>query len=348
MYAYSDRQTDRQQTDRQGIFSIPQGRIEWIDIAKAIAIVSVMIGHTVKYGSSTLNVICSFHMPIFFLLSGYTYHIANSCEIFCNHLKKGFKHLLLPGIIVFFISSIYAWLIGNVQNVDSFWQTIKRMCDALWWASGIGVHGHMGIGPIWFLFSLFWAKVLMDIINLMFPGKYTGYIYGFIGLIGMALGTKGKWLPQNLDVTFVAIFFIYIGMLWKEHHQFIEKYMHAFFLAAVSIWIICLCYNNYIEMSGRHYPLLIISMIEATCGSFAICCLCRAVSQNVYVRKITLFIGIHTLLILLVHCLDWIIMPLWQTSSYSLNCLTRVFTVLSISFFVHIIRFYWKNINVLR
>ncbi|MGN0950010.1 MAG: acyltransferase family protein [Mitsuokella sp.] len=115
------RQTDRQ-TDRQteGLFAVPQGRIEWVDIAKAVAIILVIIGHTVKFGSGTRNVIFSFHMPLFFLLSGYTYRLANDRDMFIRRLKKGCKHLILPCLIVSVISIIASWWQGNVHDAASY------------------------------------------------------------------------------------------------------------------------------------------------------------------------------------------------------------------------------------
>ena len=46
-------------------------RIDWLDIAKGIAIICTIIGHS--FGKNRIGVfIFSFHMPIFFILSGYT------------------------------------------------------------------------------------------------------------------------------------------------------------------------------------------------------------------------------------------------------------------------------------
>lgn len=49
-----------------------QKRIDWIDIAKGIGIISVILGHlrTPLYIS---EMIFSFHMPLFFVISGYFY-----------------------------------------------------------------------------------------------------------------------------------------------------------------------------------------------------------------------------------------------------------------------------------
>ena len=47
-------------------------RIEWIDIAKGFGILLVILGHTIAYDCSHIvyNSIYSFHMPLFFFLSG--------------------------------------------------------------------------------------------------------------------------------------------------------------------------------------------------------------------------------------------------------------------------------------
>lgn len=49
-------------------------RIEWVDIAKGIAILLVVLGHTgLAVGSARYldAFIYSFHLPLFFVLSGY-------------------------------------------------------------------------------------------------------------------------------------------------------------------------------------------------------------------------------------------------------------------------------------
>ena len=45
------------------------GRLEWIDVARGIGIIAVVAGH-VWTGGAFRNALYSFHMPLFFLLSG--------------------------------------------------------------------------------------------------------------------------------------------------------------------------------------------------------------------------------------------------------------------------------------
>lgn len=73
-----------------------QKRIDWIDIAKGIGIISVILGHlrTPLYIS---EMIFSFHMPLFFVISGYFYKERK----LKNFIFLKYKSLILPYIYLF-------------------------------------------------------------------------------------------------------------------------------------------------------------------------------------------------------------------------------------------------------
>ena len=49
-------------------------RHNYIDICKAIGIILVILGHTYQIPDILLSIIYSFHMPMFFMLSGLLYN----------------------------------------------------------------------------------------------------------------------------------------------------------------------------------------------------------------------------------------------------------------------------------
>lgn len=60
------------------ITGVVKKRIEWIDVAKALAIILVIFGHASKKTSWVqpdfiVYIIYSFHMALFFVLSGWTF-----------------------------------------------------------------------------------------------------------------------------------------------------------------------------------------------------------------------------------------------------------------------------------
>lgn len=52
-----------------------QKRIEYIDIAKGLAIFCVLVGHIVDSDTLMKTILYAFHMPVFFILSGMVAHV---------------------------------------------------------------------------------------------------------------------------------------------------------------------------------------------------------------------------------------------------------------------------------
>lgn len=85
-------------------------REKYIDIAKGIAIISVVSGHILIYNiygfndvwneSPLVKFIYSFHMPLFIFLSGLVASIPNSLSQVYKDLFKRFKTLLIPFFII--------------------------------------------------------------------------------------------------------------------------------------------------------------------------------------------------------------------------------------------------------
>lgn len=48
-------------------------RLRYIDVGRGIGMMLVVLGHTVNPGSLLWKAIFAFHMPLFFMLSGYLY-----------------------------------------------------------------------------------------------------------------------------------------------------------------------------------------------------------------------------------------------------------------------------------
>ena len=71
-------------------------RIEWIDIAKGMTILLVIVGHTVTNGTVVRDAIFSFHMPLFFILAGYTFREKDWKALLCASVKR----LLIPYFLI--------------------------------------------------------------------------------------------------------------------------------------------------------------------------------------------------------------------------------------------------------
>lgn len=89
-------------------------------------------------------------------------------------------------------------------------------------------------------------------------------------------------------------------------------------------------------MATRHYPYYATTILEALCGTFAVCSLCKALESNPRLRYVLSFIGMHTLLLFSIHCLDWIAGPIWSNHSMGTMIVLRTGIVLIIGLLVYI------------
>lgn len=119
-----------------------KNRIHWIDILKGIGIFFVVMGHTFK-DNSIYYWIYSFHMPLFFLISGFLIEPQKTLTSYKEFTLKKCKSLLWPFIFFRIILIIY-WLIIECHFRD------------------------LDLGPIWFLIVLFFDEIIITPILLKY------------------------------------------------------------------------------------------------------------------------------------------------------------------------------------
>lgn len=84
-------------------------RINWIDWAKSIAIIMVVFGHIPENTNNFLiRYICTFHMPLFFFISGY---LSKRQTNLSNNIKKYWHSLIIP----YFIYHLLPILVGSLH-----------------------------------------------------------------------------------------------------------------------------------------------------------------------------------------------------------------------------------------
>lgn len=78
-------------------------RVEWVDMLKGFGIILVMLGHA-SFPEALVTEIYTFHMPLFFFLSGYVFSIKKYSN-FKDFLIHKAKTLLLPLMVfsIFFV-----------------------------------------------------------------------------------------------------------------------------------------------------------------------------------------------------------------------------------------------------
>lgn len=127
-----------------------KNRIEYLDMSKGIAILLVVIGHI--YHNNYFKIwIFSFHMPLFFIISGCLYNYNEIREYSIKELiLKNLRRLIVPYIIFSLVHILFNGLINGFSINNTIWQLIYIVVL-------------QGVGALWFLPALFITEILFSI-----------------------------------------------------------------------------------------------------------------------------------------------------------------------------------------
>ena len=239
-------------------------RIEWIDIAKGIGILAVLIGHAF---SSIQPITHSFNVPLFFVMAGYTIKNIEKGDLLKATIKD-FRRLIVPCILTRIIIMFGDCIIYKHAFLDE----LLQMMLALAWGNHNGtLFGIVmpTIGRIWFLPALFWTKLFYRL--LMFScneGKRLFFLLP-LSLFCMYFGMNGYVLPQNYDMIFICMLFVEIGYLLRQVDLLSIHWCVVF--ALFIIWTYFSCSKDvWIQMNGRYYPGYGLCLIVAISGCVCI------------------------------------------------------------------------------
>ena len=274
-------------------------RIEWIDVAKGITILCMIAGHCFSFGSIERNLIFSFHMPIFFIFTGFTMRNVVNVRDFFRGLKKDFFRLIVPAVVIQSINLFFSIFVAGGALKPEIIVFIKQ----LFWASAVDIYGNPALGALWFLFAMFWAKQIYHFVNVFLNSKYSFIVYFMLAVCGKIISSH-YWLPQSFDIALVAVLFIWTGNIIRQYWDIIEKNLLVITTCAFALWMFWWQTGVYIELGTRSYPQFIVCIVEAIMGSICIFILGKALEANKLISKYFSMIGKETLIILGVHHLD--------------------------------------------
>ena len=306
-------------------------RIEWVDVVKGMLIPLVIIGHTAQ-SAAIITYVYSFHMPLFFILSGYTAKPANNLKTYAKHVWKSFLHLMVPCILVqLFIVAVEYWTkVGAIQMLPM--AKIEGTFYKLFWGCAWGwAGGSPSVGMLWFFITMFWARVIWEAVVLLFPKKNTA-VCMLVSLLGMYIGFE-KYIPQNFDIAMMVVFYYCIGHLVRKYHgdERIKKIKMPLFWIALAIWVHFAQQGTYIELAVEKYEGIVVGVLESLCGSYVFCMLAQEFAERRILKNIFTFLGRHTLLIVLVHHADSLLQSYWQQDTWQMSFVYRSVVVLGIS-----------------
>lgn len=288
----------------------------WLDMAKGFAIACVVLGHCLSDTTALHDWIYSFHMPLFFALAGFTMRAKPRLEV----LKSSFRRLLIPyfivcGILLFFAVVPPNSINGNLDTQRSLPVVLVEAFYASGQEGQLAGHTFQAIGAIWFLPCLFWGRLVLNEIllrtkNLEGMARIAEPVLVLLVLAaGFGIGSIAR-LPFDVDTAFVAVFFMYVGLLAKRFG--LERVRPWQWAAIVVVWLMYLVVGSN-EMAVRAYLQHPLSLVTASAGSLAIMKACMLFEWVPWerVKRAFAWMGVSSLTILCVHRVESAIFN-WQ------------------------------------
>ncbi|PFN98128.1 hypothetical protein COJ85_21655 [Bacillus sp. AFS076308] len=224
-------------------------RLDWLDIGKGLGMLLVMLGHA-DIPTPLKTYIYTFHMPLFFFLSGYLYNKDKfpSLKVF---LTKRTKSLILPYLSFSFVAYLWFLLLNyfglvNYKNnlLTPLLGSVIAERKSIW-----TVH----TGALWFVACLFCTELLFYFIaKIGRTKKAIGFFLLVISVVGCFYNKMvGQPLPWNIDVAMISVGFYGAGYLFKEYNKNLERFNHLKSLVLLLIVNLFTGYLNYVLTGER-------------------------------------------------------------------------------------------------
>lgn len=244
-------------------------RMEWLDIAKGIGILLVILSHCLCINEAPFQLIFTFHMQLFMILSGYLFTGRDPFPVLA---RKKAKSLLLP-FCGYYLLGLAVTLLLPQWRQSLTWQDI---CKDLWLANPNAVRN----SSIWFLAALYFVILLFHGIRKLpawgqFMALLVSYSLG-IWYSAQRVPFMGyNRLPLNLDVVPVALVFFALGFyasrsgIVQSLCKTWKRELAVAVLCTAGVWVVYL-ENGYVNMHGLRFGRSELYLLGGILGTLAV------------------------------------------------------------------------------
>ncbi|MDD2972529.1 MAG: acyltransferase [Lachnospiraceae bacterium] len=299
-------------------------RITYLDIAKGVGIIWVVMRHSQMMNDTLYNSLASIIMPLFFVVSGMLMqHIGEERKSMKEITVRKAKSLLIP-YVTFSISYL---LINGVIHLTQ----PELMSGTQLLKLTIYFVSFAGISVMWFLPTMFVSELYFLALRKRCSHKMTILICAVLGVIAIVIAPvydEQFWfanMPLLMFSFFLAMltrsvicgiflcFGYYIKMLMTER----EKIFLPELLLGIVMFGGIMALNVYNGTVDLHYMTFnnpLFYFIGANLGSLGVILICKNIPQ----LKILSFLGVNSLIIMSTH-VDWFILAKVQEWSMLIN-----------------------------
>ena len=258
-------------------------RYSELDIMKGIGILFVYLGHSFNinglekkdYFIYFFRLAYSFHMPLFFFISGLLSN-SNKDIVLGKFYKNKIKRLLIPYLFINFIDFFPRTIFPNLVN--SKFGGIKEII-------------FYGTKISWFVYTLFIIFMIFPFLDKYILKKDKYYIFGFVLLIINYFKIFNEVEVLSLNAVFGYLIYFYIGYILKPMYDKIKNGIiteNSFFIV-IGIVFLFFSYKYY-------YLSLFNSIFFAMIGIFFTLNLSLRISEGNKIFNILNFYGVNSII----------------------------------------------------
>lgn len=271
-------------------------RDQTIDIAKGFGIICVVWGHQ-EYVCPFRDEIYLFHMPLFFMLSGYLFKDAGLTLL--NVIKKRIQSYLIP-YIVFFIIILGAFIL--------LYESIGYG-DKIYLSPGILIHPYGVLAPLWFLLSLFEVHIAYYCLSKYVKKEWLIFAICLICLVVSHLAFRYQIkIPFYIGASLAMLIFYHTGYLMSKYRILSTlKYRLTMFTCSLIFYIGGILSNAKIDIMKNLIEGNLFWAVTAAFGGayiiIYISYLLKEYNKIPYINDVLNYLGKNTLTIFSMHLL---------------------------------------------
>ncbi|ADL52724.1 acyltransferase family protein [Clostridium cellulovorans] len=137
-------------------------RYNWVDALKFLGIFAIYLGHFEKAAGFSFKFVFTYHVPLFFFISGF-FAISKKEITFLSFLKKKLNTLIIPYFVFSFISVLVITVRSNLTAKAVQENIIKVL---------FGIRNNLPAGSLWFIPCLFVVSITYHLLLKTIKNKY--------------------------------------------------------------------------------------------------------------------------------------------------------------------------------
>lgn len=257
------------------------------DYAKGIAMVLIIIGHAIGMSEFELKLIYSFHVPLFFVISGMLLYYTNTVEKTWVHIIKSWaEHMLIPVIFWEMVLSLFYCFAKKISVLQLFKNSITL---------------NFNLSVLWFIPCLLLAEIIWIIIIKAWKKEMSIYAICIIIICSAVVAE----LVTNLFFRRVLIATVFVIFGYGIEQSRVRKksaYNYSISIMTnitlVIIWSATTLLNLRVDLSAGVLGNIFLYYIHSLAGCLIVIIICEWLPERLPVVG---WIGRHTMGFLVTH-----------------------------------------------